>query len=441
VTRYRVIWLLFLVTVAGALSSGRSLWWSFAGALFTLIVISVVWAWLSVNWLRLRRRTLTRAAQAGQTFEEEFILHNLSRFPKLWLEVRDYSTLPGHAVSRVTGLIGAKQWRGWRARTLCRERGRYNLGPILVRSGDPLGIYQMERAIHRVHSILVYPATEDFREFPLPAGQLPGGDALRRRTHYVTTNAAGVRDYMNGDGINRIHWPITMKRNRLTVKEFELDPMSDLWILLDLHGEVHLTADTVRSDTVRSDTPAYALGRAPDVAQPFTLPPATEEYAISMAASIAQHFLRQERGVGLIAYSRRREALASDRGERQYGKLMEMLSVLRADGDVPFHRVLRAESPSLSRGSTIIAISPSTDLSWTSVAQHMTRAGLRMVAIVIDAQSFGGSQSCAPVVGALTEAGALVRIVRRGESLASAIADAGRQQPLSGLRGHSSPAR
>ncbi len=431
-TRYRVIWLLFLVTVAGALSSGRSLWWSFAGALFTLIVISVVWAWLSVNWLRLRRRTLTRAAQAGQIFEEEFILYNLSRIPRLWLEVRDYSTLPGHAASRVTGLIGAKQWRGWRARTLCRARGRYNLGPIVVRSGDPLGIYQMERAIHRVHSILVYPATEEFRQFPLPAGQLPGGDALRRRTHYVTTNAAGVRDYMNGDGINRIHWPITMKRSRLTVKEFELDPMSDLWILLDLHREVHITADTVQAEA-----PAHP----PDPTAPFTLPPATEEYAISMAASITQHFLRQERAVGLIAYSHRREALASDRGERQYGKLMEMLSVLRADGDVPFHRVLRAESPSLSRGSTIIAISPSTDLSWTSVAQHMTRAGLRMVAIVIDAQSFGGSQSCAPVVGALTEAGALVRVVRRGESLASAIADAGRQQPLSGLRGHGSPAR
>ncbi len=418
-TRYRVIWLLFLVTVAGALSSGRSLWWSFAGALFTLIVISVAWAWVSVNRLRLHRRTLTRVAQAGQTFEEEFIVYNLGRIPKLWLEVHDYSTLPGHAASRVTGLIGARQWRGWRTRTLCRERGRYTLGPVVVRSSDPLGIYQMERAIQRVHSILVYPATENFREFPLPTGQLPGGDTQRRRTHYVTTNAAGVRDYMNGDGINRIHWPITMKRNRLTVKEFELDPMSDLWILLDLHREVH----------VRADAPA----RVPDSAQPFTLPPATEEYAISIAASITQYFLRQERAVGLIAYSRRREALASERGERQYGKLMEMLSVLRAEGDVPFNRVLRAESPSLSRGATVIAISPSTDLSWTGVAQHMRRAGLRMVAIVIDAQSFGGTESCAPVVGALSEAGAIVRVVRRSESLASAI----EQPPSARLRGRS----
>ena len=418
-TRYRVIWLLFLVTVVGALSNGRSLWWSFAGALFTLIVVSLVWSWLSVNWIRVRRRTLTRVAQAGQVLEEEFILYNLSYVPKLWLEVRDYSTLPGHAASRVTGLIGGHQWRGWRTQTMCRERGRFNLGPIVVRSGDPLGIYQMERTIHRVHSILVYPATESFHEFPLPAGHLPGGDALRRRTHYVTTNAAGVRDYMNGDGINRIHWPITMKRHRLTVKEFELDPMSDLWILLDLHRDAHVTADTPHSapDSEPGDGPGAPLPETP----PFVLPAASEEYAVSMAASIAKHFLRMDRAVGLIAYGHHREALASDRGERQYGKLMEMLSVLRAHGDVPFSRVLRAESPSLSRGSTVITISPSTDLAWPMAVQHMTRGGLRVIAIVIDAESFGSGQPAAPVIGALAEAGAMVRVVRRNESLAQAI--------------------
>ena len=35
-SRYRVILFLFAVTLVGALSSGRSLWWSFTGALFAL---------------------------------------------------------------------------------------------------------------------------------------------------------------------------------------------------------------------------------------------------------------------------------------------------------------------------------------------------------------------------------------------------------------------
>jgi uncharacterized protein (DUF58 family) len=182
-SRYRVILLLFVVTLAGALGSGKSLWWSFAGALFALLAVSILWAWLGVNWLRIRRRTLTRVAQVGQTLVEEFVIANLSRIPKLWVEVRDQSTLPNHYASRVVGLIGSLQWRGWRVATFCNERGRYTLGPLLVRSGDPLGIYQMERAVHKISSILVYPAIYEFREFPLPAGYLPGGEALRRRTH------------------------------------------------------------------------------------------------------------------------------------------------------------------------------------------------------------------------------------------------------------------
>ena len=238
-TRYRVFLLLFALSLAGGLMYGRALWWSIAGALFALIVIAIVWAWTGVNWLRVARRSSLRVAQVGQHIEEEFRVTNLGRVPKLWLEIKDSSTLMGHYASRVVGWIGGGQWRGWRVRTRCVERGRYELGPITVRSGDPLGIYQMQRTIELKNVLLVHPLVYEFREFPMPMGYLPGGEALRRRTHYITTNAAGVRDYVNGDSINRIHWGLSAKRNRLIVKEFELDPMSDLWVALDLHGAAH----------------------------------------------------------------------------------------------------------------------------------------------------------------------------------------------------------
>lgn len=418
-SRYRVILLLFIVTLVGALGSGKALWWSFAGALFALLAVSIVWAWLGVNWLRISRRTLTRVAQVGQTLDEEFVLTNLSRIPKLWTEVRDFSTLPGHFASRVIGWVGSQQWRGWRISTFCSRRGRFTLGPLLVRSGDPIGIYQMERPLNRINSILVYPAVWPLNDFPLPGGHLPGGEALRRRTHYVTTNAAGVRDYMNGDEMNRIHWPLSIKRQRLTVKEFELDPMSEIWIMMDLESmaQVRLSAYG-SSDGGLTET-------VPSTPRTFTLPPWTEEYVISASASTAQYFLKQDRAIGLLSYSTHREVLASDRGERQLNKIMELLSVLQAKGSVPFERVLRAEGALLPRGATVIAISPSTDVNWALSVQQMTRSGLRVVAIVVDSESFGGQQPAAPLIGALAEAGAVVRVLRRGHTLADAI-----EQPI-----------
>ncbi len=205
------------------------------------------------------------------------------------------------------------------------------------------------------------------------------------------------------------------ERQRLTVKEFELDPLSEIWVMLDLARDAQTRMATAGDDA------GEAVDALPMTAESFLLPPQTEEYAISMAASVAQHFLRQERGIGLITYSQHREVLSSDRGERQLGKIMEMLSVLRADGSVPFERVLRAEGALLPRGSTVIAISASPQVEWALSVQQMVRSGLRVVAVVIDSESFGGAQPIAPLIGALAEAGAVVRVARRGESLTAAI--------------------
>lgn len=418
-TRYRVVWGLFLVALTGALSTGRGLWWTFAGALFILIVIPIAWAWLGVNWLRIARRTFARVAQVGEVLEEEFKLTNLSRIPKLWVEVRDQSTLPGHYASRVVSLIGGRQWRGWRVKTRCEQRGRYTLGPLIVCSGDPLGIYQMQRRLDVVHTILVYPATFDFHDFPLPATFLTGGDALRRRTHYVTTNAAGVRDYVTGDSINRIHWPTSVRRQRLIVKEFELDPISDVWIALDLFREAHFGLEEGDEGSLVAQLPPPAAEDEAPAA--IRLPPHTEEYAVSIAASVAKHFLQQGRVVGLIAHSAHREVIPGERGERQLTKILETLSVVRAQGEIPFERVLGVESVMLARGTTLIAISASPDTAWALAVQQIVHNGVHVVAIVLDGQSFGATQSSDDVIAALVNAGAMVRVVRCGSSIPQTI--------------------
>lgn len=414
-TRYRVVWILFLVALAGALGTGRGLFWTFAGALLMLIVIPILWAWTGVNWLRIRRRTFSKVAQAGQVLEEEFQLANLSAIPKLWVEVRDHSNLPGHAASRVLGMLGGNQWRGWRVRTRCIERGRFALGPITVKSGDPLGIYERDRRIQNVTTLLVYPAIYPLPSFPLPPTFMPGGEALRRRTHYVTTNAAGVRDYVAGDSINRIHWPTSVRRQRLIVKEFDLDPMSDLWIVVDLHAGAHVSPLLPEGDAEVAQLPAAGEDA------PFQLPAETEEYAISIAASVAEHFLQEDRLVGLIAYGRHREVIPAERGQRQRTKIMETLAVIRAEGEMSFDRVLLSEVMFLPRGSTVVAISASPDVAWAAGVQRAVRSGLRVVAIVIDRASFGSDIGSQDVLAALSHSGAVVRIVRYGDSIAEAI--------------------
>jgi uncharacterized protein (DUF58 family) len=406
-TRYRVVWALFLIALLGALVTGRGLLWAAAGTLCALIVIAVVWAWLGVNWLRISRRTFSRTAQVGQVLEEEFKLVNLSRIPKLWVEVHDLSTLPGHTASRAIGLLGGWQWRGWRVRTKCMRRGRYTLGPVIVSSGDPLGIYQLQRRVGTMHTLLVYPLTFEFERFPLPAALLTGGDALQRRTHHVTPNAASVRDYVSGDSINRIHWPTSVRRQKLTVKEFELDPTADVWIALDLWASGHVT----RAGFAAASEPATEV----------LLPDSTEEYAIAIAASAAKHFAQQGRAVGLIAHAAHRLVIPAEHSERQLSKILEALAVVRAEGNIPFDGLLDMEATALRRGASLVAISAWPEVAWAVKVQRIVRSGVRVVAIVIDGQSFGGDRSSEAVVTALANAGAVVRVVRCGQSIPLAI--------------------
>ena len=407
-TRYRVVWALFLIALLGALGTGRDLLWATAGSLLALILIAVGWAWLGVNWLRISRRTFARTAQVGQVLEEEFKLANLSRLPKLWVEVHDLSTLPGHAASRVVGLLGGHQWRGWRVRTVCTQRGRYALGPLVVSSGDPLGVYQLRRRVGSVHALLVYPLTFELARFPLPAALFTGGEALYRRTHHITPNAAGLRDYVSGDSINRIHWPSSARRQRLTVKEFELDPIADTWVAVDLWTGGHFSRQD--SEAAPTATTAEAL-----------LPASSEEYAISIAASVAQHLAQRGREVGLIAHEAHRLVIPAERSKRQLNKVMEALAVARAVGTIPFDGLLRMEATLLRRGSSLVAISAWPEPSWAIPIQQIARGGVRVVAIVIDGQSFGAAQSSEAVITALANAGAIVRVVCYGQSIPLAL--------------------
>jgi uncharacterized protein (DUF58 family) len=411
-----VLWAMCLVaaTITVKNEQMREIFYSLMYLLAAIIVLSLLWAWISIRWVQLGRRTRTRRSQVGKLAEERFSLHNQSWFPKLWLEVRDFSDLPNHRASRVLNAVGPGRWRDWAVRTTCRERGLFRLGPITLSTGDPFGVFHVTRHLDHVSSIVVYPATVDLRAFSPPIGRLPGGDAVRRRTHYVTTNVAGVRDYASGDSFSRIHWPSTARKDRLIVKEFELDPTADIWIFLDMHRDVQVGQATEEPVV---ELPAIFQSRR----QGLRLAPTTEEYAVTAVASLAQHFIRRNRAVGLVAYGQRREVLPADRGERQLTKILESLAVLQAQGKVPLAQVLATETDRLGRGMTLIIVTPSPDHRWVLMARDISRRGLRNIVVLVDPTTFGQALPLDEPLALLQASATPAYVVRRDDPLEASL--------------------
>jgi uncharacterized protein (DUF58 family) len=406
---------LLVASLIGALVTGRDLFYNLAYLWLAVIVIAGLWTWTAINRIRIGRHTRALRAQVGRPLEERLTVRNTSTIPKLWLEVRDHSDLPGHEASLVVDSLGPGRERSWVVRTICTERGRFRLGPLTLTSGDPFGLFQITRKVPQSTHIVVYPMTAELPDFTLPLGPMPGGDALRRRTHYVTANASGVREYAPGDSFNRIHWRSTARRDRLISKEFELDPLSDIWLFLDgdLNVQVALPQPT------EDGSPVERLWKA--VSEKVQLPGTTEEYAVSAMASLAQYFVRRDRTVGLITYGRTRDVVQPDRGERQLTKMLETLAMFRAQSRINLADAMALESQQIPRWSTLIVVTASWDMQWVLGAQSLKRHGMRVVAVVIDGSTFGGYHRVEGVVAALWSTGIPAFKVGYGDDLVNAL--------------------
>jgi uncharacterized protein (DUF58 family) len=409
--------LIGVVCLVLGLFTGRELFYNVVYLTALTLVLSFVWTWVSVSTVRIARRTRSRRSSVGKLAEESLTVANTGFLPKVWLQVQDHSTLPSHHVSQVMNALAPRRRRHWAVRTICRKRGQFTLGPMTLLSGDPLGLFQLKRELGATSSIVVYPAVIPIPSFVPPLGQLPGGDAVRQRTHYITTNVAGVRDYEPGDSFSRIHWRSTARTGRLIVKEFELDPTADIWLFPDMHQAVQSSLPFSIEDY---EDPWIAILRGRRRTD-IELDPATEEYVVTIAASVAQHFVYKDRAVGLVTYGHVREVLQPDRGHRQVTKILESLAMMRAEGEIPLTQVLLSEGERLGRGVTLVAITPSLDRTWVAAARDLARRGVRIVAIVIDPLSFGGQGDAESIIAELQVSRVPAYLVRNGDDLARAL--------------------
>jgi uncharacterized protein (DUF58 family) len=416
--RSRIVFLLWIFLLIAAIGTGRDPLYNLWYLLTALLVFSFLWAWTGVRWVRVKRHTRTTRSQVGKIAEERLVVENQGWLPKLWLEVRDHSSLPNHHVSWVINSLGARKTYARTIQTRCQQRGRFTLGPLTLASGDPFGLFKTSRELAEPLEapFIVYPATVDVPMFAPLVGYLPGGDTMRRRTFYVTTNVSGVRDYAPGDSFNRIHWPSTARTGRLISKEFELDPTADVWLFLDLQRSIQIEPSWSSASAQQSVRMPWEVG--PEL----ELVPSTVEYGVTIVASLAKHFIARDRAVGFVAYCPRREIIPADRGERQLTKILETLSVIRADGHIPLSEVIMAEGTHLNRNTTAILVTPTDDSYWIAAGRDISQRGVRVVAVLIESHSFGHLRTNEGLVTELAISGIPSYLVREGDNLAEALA-------------------
>jgi uncharacterized protein (DUF58 family) len=132
-------------------------------------------------------------------------------------------------------------------RVLAVRRGEFKLREVILRSGDPAGLFFRERKFILPATFVVYPPI-----LPVPDLFLHKYEASPTTTGNPISIAGtsqdfyGVREYNINDGMRYIHWRSTARYGRLMVKEFERNAVTSAAILID--AQEHFVSESLLSN-------------------------------------------------------------------------------------------------------------------------------------------------------------------------------------------------
>jgi len=386
-----LIMLSLVLTIA--LATGGILSYRIAYALGMALVAGFIVALFKLHGLSATVTRVSNRSEVGCGFEQEITVLNNSGMPKRGVEVVPGGDIAGGSTRVVSVPRGAPGRQVLTIRTECSKRGLLRVGPVKLRARDPFGFIKLERKFGQRFDVIVHPATFDLPRFQVPSRETLGNLKSRDLAHFVTTQACSIREYVDGDSLNRVHWPMTARHGRLMVKEFDATRSTRAWLVVDMERRV------------QAGPGAESTG----------------EMAITTAASIARRLSRTGTPVGLVAYGDTRRFLPPGRGDAHLSRILDELAVAEVAGTAPLDKVLLEEERAMERHDSIIVVTPSTDSRWVRLLSDIGRRHATACVVSIDPCGFGAEADTAPLLGELSRQRVPFCLVRRGQSLSDAL--------------------
>ena len=315
--------LLFLI----AWNRGITLLYGMFVLVIAVLLISLIAPRFTLSKLS-AQRICGSALSEGDLLSIEVTLHNSGWFTRYLVEL--VQPMPGLSEqdSMMVLVPSIKGKQKLTQKIPCRLRGLHYLPPLLARSGFPLGINEANKFIcNTKEEVLVYPTPFFIHGFPYVSGAnipVAGVQAISRRGG--SQEFIEVREYQPDDSLRHIHWPQTARQNTLMVREHEFLAATEVTLLLNLHHESE-------------------IGEGKDT---------TLEYAVKIAASIANHACAAGHMVRLIGYGEKEVNIPSGTGPSHYEAILTALALVRADGSKKYHDAMQHAIAKVAHGSVMV---------------------------------------------------------------------------------------
>ncbi len=280
-------------------------------AMYAMIGIILVSQWVTSRWAQAMNAERTcdiEMAEIGDVVPVMVKLEHAGRFPIAWLLVEDMLEqkslsfqppsldVKGKRLEVMKLNPGDKKQLFYQLQ--CNRRGYYQVGPLVLETGDMFGLNRRYRVLTEPIFLLVLPKVIAVGSYDIASRRPIGEVVMTHRLFEDPTRIAGVRKYQQGDPLARVHWRATARTGKLQSKIYEPSTLAGATVVLDFHKE----SFDHKHEPVRS------------------------ELAVTAAASIANALQEMGQQVGLVSNGRdavdriREEGWKGDQRTREEAK-------------------------------------------------------------------------------------------------------------------------
>lgn len=112
-------------------------------------------------------------------------------------------------------------------------RGEFFIGPLVLETSDPLGLFSVKIIDDKRCKALIIPAKRDIQQ-SLKQGNPQGSIIVNEKKYEDLSLYRSIRDYQAGDEIKRINWKASAKYNKLFTNEYQNSINAPVFIYLEM---------------------------------------------------------------------------------------------------------------------------------------------------------------------------------------------------------------
>jgi uncharacterized protein (DUF58 family) len=348
-----------------------------AYAMYVLLAVMLVSRFLTRSWadsLSAKRECNKLSAEIGDNVAVVVTLQNSGQLPIPWVLLEDL--LPRQALLydppqlKVTGrrvnlsMLGSRSRRSILYQLTPTRRGYYQIGPLVLETGDLFGLHRRYRVASDPQYLLVMPKVIPLAGYEVSSKRPIGEVKMSYRLYEDPTRISGVRRYELGDPLNRVHWRATARTGVLHSKVYEPSTVAGATILLDFHTATHER----KHEPHRSE---LAVTAAASIANAVYL--LGQQVGLVTNGRDAADRIRQEgwahdhrsRAAALAAASVRDKSdrlqplvVPTRRGAEQLVRILETLARVELTDGLTLPQLIAETASRMPRDATVIAIVP-----------------------------------------------------------------------------------